>query len=178
MCELERVEVSGNCCHDDRVRQFGSRTIDDEALYGAGCEQRADRCEFDCCGCPGRLDGRFWICVRHPRCGRPQHTQMPWRRTGTSAGFEFDGPTGAYVVTLYLLIGETTFPATTQQPFVSLVNLRDASKHWTIGGRTQSPTTTGIASFDGTRGTVDVDMIPDPPNPALTPIHLKGSFTC
>ena len=38
--------------------------------------------------------------------------------------------------------------------------------------------TKGTATFDGAQGTVDADLIPNPPNAKLGAIHLKGSFSC
>jgi len=100
------------------------------------------------------------------------------RGAAADAGFEFDGPNSRHVLTFYLPNGTTKFPSTDpHQYFVSLVDLSDPSKLWTIGGRNQS-STAGTATFDGAQGTVDVEMTPSPPNPKLTPIHLKGSFSC
>ncbi len=96
--------------------------------------------------------------------------------SGTNAGFEFAGSTANYAVTFLLPNGATTFP-TSPSLFVSIVNVGDSSQMWTIGGK-QSPSAAGTASFDGAQGSVDVDMVPDPPNPALSPLHLKGSFAC
>ena len=95
----------------------------------------------------------------------------------TNAGFEFDGPKSRYVLSFLLPTETTTFPSTNRQAYVGLVDLGDASKHWVIGDRKLAPTA-GTATFDGAQGTIDVDMSPDPPNSALTHVHVKGSFTC
>ena len=95
----------------------------------------------------------------------------------TSAGFQFNGAKSRFVLTFSLPKGTTTFPETKWSAFVGLVDLADASRYWTIGNR-KLPPTVGTATFDGAQGTVDAQLIPDPPNPALTQIHLKGSFSC
>ena len=95
----------------------------------------------------------------------------------TNAGFEFDGPKSRYVLSFLLPTETTTFPSTNRQAYIGLVDLGDASKHWVIGDRKLAPTA-GTATFDGAQGTIDVDMSPDPPNSALTHVHVKGSFTC
>ena len=96
------------------------------------------------------------------------------RGAAANAGFMFNGPNKGYVLTFYLPIGTTSFPSTDpHQYFVSLADLPDESQHWVIGDQKLAPTA-GTATFDGAQGTVDLEMLPDPPNPALTPIHVKG----
>ncbi len=105
-----------------------------------------------------------------PRC-------HPAVAANVSGGFEFDGPKSRYALTLSLPKGATTFPTTNGQAFVRLIDLSDATKNWIIGS-SRLAQATGTAMFDGAQGTIDAEMLPDPPNPAVTAIHVKGSFTC
>ncbi|MCU1388204.1 MAG: hypothetical protein JWL72_1542 [Ilumatobacteraceae bacterium] len=110
--------------------------------------------------------------------------------TSTSAGFEFDGSNGdAYVLQITLPTGTTTFPASPNLESVSFSHFRDESLLWTAGDQTSTPTAAGTATFDGAMGTIDLDLVPryvspappatnPPPDPALAPIHLNGSFVC
>ena len=83
-------------------------------------------------------------------------------------------PAKGYVLTFYLPIGTTTFPSTDPHRYsVYLAVLPDESQKWATGDRTA-----GTATFDGAQGTLDVEMSSIAPNSALTPIHVKGSFTC
>jgi hypothetical protein len=77
--------------------------------------------------------------------------------------------------------GTTSFPNTAGTSVVAFFNNNDSTKEWSIGSR-QTATAAGTVTLaaDGKSGTVDVDMLPNPPrpNPALQPIHVKGTFTC
>jgi hypothetical protein len=55
------------------------------------------------------------------------------------------------------------------------------TQEWSIGtNQSANESGTVTLSSDGKSGSVDVDMLPDPPrpNPALKPIHVTGTFTC
>ena len=86
---------------------------------------------------------------------------------------------GTYNLQFSLPPGTTTFPGATA--LVALFSTADSSQEWSIGSRASaSAAGTATLSSDGKHGTVDVDMLPDPPspNPNLKPIHVKGSFSC
>jgi hypothetical protein len=56
-----------------------------------------------------------------------------------------------------------------------------STQEWSVGSNV-SKTAAGTVtiSANGKSGTIDADMLPDTPhpNPALKPIHVKGTFTC
>lgn len=70
--------------------------------------------------------------------------------------------------------GTTTFPNTSGHFGVAFFNNNDFTQEWAASAGTVT------LSADAKSGTVDVDMSPHPPrpNPALKPIHVKGTFTC
>ena len=85
-----------------------------------------------------------------------------------------------------LPVGTTTFPTATGSNSVSFGKFNDESLLWVAGNQKSAPTATGTATFDGVKGTVDLDVVPTyvapvppatnrPPDPTLAPIHLKGS---
>ena len=94
-----------------------------------------------------------------------------------SAILEFD----AYSLQFSLAPGNTHFPNTSGTSGVAFFNNNDSSMEWAIGtSRSASAAGTVTVAADGKSGIVDVDMMPNPPspNPALHPIHVKGTFTC
>jgi hypothetical protein len=98
----------------------------------------------------------------------------------TSGMLGFEGSAtvgGSYVLQFSIPQGTTTWPGT--KGLVAFYDSNDSTKEWSIG-TARSSNQTGTLTFDGTRGTLDISMLPDPPrpNPALTPIHLKGTFSC
>ena len=85
----------------------------------------------------------------------------------------------AYALQFSLPIGTTQFPQ--GAGLVAFFNGNDSTQEWSIGSRVSAGQSgTATISADGKTGSVDVAMLPDPPrpNPALKPIHVKGSFTC
>jgi hypothetical protein len=75
----------------------------------------------------------------------------------------------------------TTWPAAAGKALVAFYNRNDSTMEWSIGtGKSATAVGTVTVSADGKGGTVDVDMLPDPPkpNPSLMPIHVKGTFVC
>jgi hypothetical protein len=70
--------------------------------------------------------------------------------------------------------GTTTFPSTAGNFGVAFFNNNDSSQEWAASAGTVT------LSSNAKSGTVDVDMSPHTPtpNPALKPIHVKGTFTC
>lgn len=87
----------------------------------------------------------------------------------------FGGSTGSYIVQIRMPIGSTTFP-TTGQESISLTNGADTTKVWFISNK--QTTAQGTASLDGTRATVDVDLVPSGSNTTIGPVHLTGTFDC
>lgn len=97
---------------------------------------------------------------------------------GVSAILVFD----AYNLQFFLPVGSTTFPAPAgANAGVAFFNSNDSSQEWGIGTSTTA-TAAGTATLasDGKHGTVDADMLPNPPhlNPNLKPIHVRGTFSC
>jgi hypothetical protein len=76
-------------------------------------------------------------------------------------------------------VGTSTLPDPSFSAGVGLYEVLDSTVEWTAGTR-NTATAAGTITFDGTHGTVDVDMLPDTstPNPALGPIHVTGTFDC
>jgi hypothetical protein len=104
------------------------------------------------------------------------NTCRPNAGGGASAILTFD----AYTLQFFLPTGTTTFPTPAGvNAGVAFYNSNDSSQEWAVGG-TASAAGTATLSSDGKHGTVDVDMLPHPahPNPALQPIHVKGTFSC
>lgn len=96
--------------------------------------------------------------------------------SATTGAALFEGSTGRYILQIQSFPnGTTSFPTTGTEAIV-LTKADDATQQWVIS--TKQSTTAGTATLDGTTGTVDVDMLPDPPNAALNPIHVTGSFSC
>jgi hypothetical protein len=110
--------------------------------------------------------------------------------TSTSANTCQRGPGGVvtailefdtYSLQFSLPPGSTRFPNSAGTTAVAFFNNNDATQEWSIGSsQTASAAGSAVVGADGKSGTVDVDMLPNPPqpNPALKPIHVKGSFTC
>jgi hypothetical protein len=86
-----------------------------------------------------------------------------------------------YALQFSIPVGTTHYPTTPPSSAVAFFNGNDSTQEWSIG-TSHSATASGTVtlSADHKIGTVDVDMLPDAPrpNPALKPIHVKGSFTC
>ena len=97
----------------------------------------------------------------------------------TNAVLDFDDGTNYYALQFSLPKGTSTFPDAFGKGFVAFFPSTDSTKEWSIGTNV-TKAEVGTVTFTGTDGTVDVDMAPDPPNPnpALKPIHVKGTFKC
>ena len=97
----------------------------------------------------------------------------------TSAILPFNGSSDhlEYRFQFSVATGTTEFPSV--KGVVALYDLLDNTREW-AAGTTKSAAAAGTITFDGHRGSVDLDLLPDPPhpNPALAPVHVKGSFTC
>lgn len=88
---------------------------------------------------------------------------------------------GSYDLQFSLPIGTTQFPQTPSTGLVAFFNGNDSTQEWAAGTNVaKTAAGTATVAADGKSGTVDVDMLPDPPtpNPALKPIHVKGTWTC
>jgi len=56
-----------------------------------------------------------------------------------------------------------------------------STQEWSVGTNvSKTAAGTMTISAGGKGGTIDADMLPDTPrpNPALKPIHVKGTFAC
>jgi hypothetical protein len=87
----------------------------------------------------------------------------------------------AYALQFDIPVGTSRFPSTPSPGAVAFFNGSDSTQEWSIGtARSATASGTATLSADGKSGSVDVDMLPDPPrpNPALKPIHVKGTFVC
>jgi hypothetical protein len=111
----------------------------------------------------------------HGRCTPPATGSSD----GTKAVLDFDDGTTYYALQFDLPPGATTFTGTAPKGFVALFASTDSTKEWSIGTNVTAAEK-GNVTFNGKRGTIDVDMAPDPPspNPALKPIHVSGTFEC
>jgi hypothetical protein len=97
--------------------------------------------------------------------------------TTVSAILPFDN----YFLQFSIPIGTIVFPAGYGKGGVAFYNGNDSSQEWSIGTNLSKGTTgTVTLSSDAKMGTVDIDMLPEPPrpNPSLAPIHVKGTFVC
>ena len=113
------------------------------------------------------------------RCAKTTDSHHHDLQTGF---ISFTTPDGRFFkLQLDLMAGRTTFPAATSTGFVSLYDSNDGSMQWAVGtNETKSVTGLITMSDDLLHGTVDTDMAPAAAksNSALTPIHVKGSFSC
>ena len=111
----------------------------------------------------------------HGRCNAPS----PGTQGNTTGVLDFDNGTDYYALQFSLARGTSTFPGAAGKSFVAFFASTDSTKEWSIGTNV-TKADAGTVTFTGTQGTVDVDMAPDPPNPnpALKPIHVKGTFEC
>ena len=97
----------------------------------------------------------------------------------TSGTLSFNDGTTYYALQFSVGAGTTTFPAGAVTNIVGFYPSTDSTKEWSIGTNV-SKAERGTVTLTGKHGTIDVDMAPDPPqpNPALKPIHVKGTFEC
>jgi hypothetical protein len=86
-----------------------------------------------------------------------------------------------YALQFGIPVGTTHYPMTSPASVVAFFNGNDSTQEWSIGAsRSATASSTVTLSADHKTGAVDADMLPDTPqpNPALKPIHVKGTFTC
>jgi hypothetical protein len=86
-----------------------------------------------------------------------------------------------YALQFGIAVGTTHYPMTPPSSAVAFFNGNDSHQEWSVGTpRSATASGTVTLSADHKTGTVDVDMLPDAPrpNPALKPVHVKGTFTC